>query len=77
MIKDCPISPAAKLNYDESHDKTIKGVKVITAMAAAIANKGSGNSVESVATAVDDYFKEGESNGEQSEYSSNKYGASM
>lgn len=77
MIKDCPISPAAKLNYNESHDKSIKGVKVVAAVATALANKGGGNSIESVATAVDDYFKEGESNGEYSKHSSDKYGASM
>ena len=79
MIKDCPISPAAKANYDASHDKSMKGVKVIAALAAAVANKGTGNSIDSVATAIDNYFdeeKEGE-NDKPSEYSSNKYGASV
>lgn len=56
MIKDCPISPAAKLNYNASHDKSMKGVKVIAALATAVANKGTGNSIDSVATAIDDYF---------------------
>ena len=56
MIKDCPISPAAKTNYEASHDKSIKGVKVVAALASAIANKGTGDSIESIATAVDDYF---------------------
>lgn len=56
MIKDCPISPAAKLNYDASHDKSMKGVKVIAALASAVANKGTGNSIDSVATAIDEYF---------------------
>lgn len=56
MIKDCPISPAAKANYEASHDKSIKGVKVVAALAFAIANKGTGDSIESIATAVDDYF---------------------
>ncbi len=56
MIKDCPISPAAKINYDVSHDKSIKGVKIVAAVASAVANKGTGNSIESVANAVDDYF---------------------
>jgi len=80
MIKDCPVSPAAKLNYDASHDKSIKGVKVIAAMAAAIANKGGGNSIESVATAIDGYFNEDEGekqNGEQSKHSSDQHGASV
>lgn len=60
MIKDCPISPAAKINYNASHDKSMKGVKVIAAMATAIANKGGGNSIDSVATAIDGYFSEEE-----------------
>lgn len=64
MIKDCPISPAAKLNYNMSHDKTSKGVRVVATIAAAIANKGTGDSIESVATAIDTYFNEGEENGE-------------
>lgn len=81
MIKDCPISPAAKANYEASHDKSMKGVKVVAALAAAVANKGTGNSIDSVATAVDNYFSE-EQEGEkrdvqQSEYSSDKYGTSM
>lgn len=61
MIKDCPISPAAKANYDASHDKSIKGVKVVAAIAAAVANKGGGNSIDSVATAIDGYFNEEQS----------------
>lgn len=71
MIKDCPISPAAKINYKASHDKSIKGVRVVTAMATAIANKGDSDSIDSVATAIDDYFSEDEEveNDEQSEYS--------
>ena len=70
MIKDCPISPAAKANYDTSHDKSMKGVKIVAALASAVANKGTGNSIESVATAVDDYFtieeKQEEQNGKSS-----------
>lgn len=58
MIKDCPISPAAKWNYQNSHDKSIEGVKLITAVANAVANKGSGNSIDSVATALDNYLEE-------------------
>ena len=54
MIKDCPISPAAKWNYESSHDKSLKGVKVITAIASAIASKGTANSIDNVA--LDDYF---------------------
>lgn len=77
MIKDCPISPAAKLNYNASHDKSSRGVKVVATIAAAIANKGTGDTIESVATAIDDYFSEGEKDGEYSEYSSNEYGASV
>ena len=80
MIKDCPISPAAKANYQASHDKSMKGVKVVAALAAAIANKGGGNSIDSVANAVDGYFseeQEGDKNGKQSEYSGDKHGASM
>lgn len=77
MIKDCPISPAAKLNYNASHDKSSRGVKVVATIAAAIANKGTGDTIESVATAIDDYFSEGEKDGEHSEYSSNEYGASV
>lgn len=56
MIKDCPISPAAKWNYESSHDKSLKGVKVVTAIASAIASKGTANSIDNVATALDDYF---------------------
>ena len=56
MIKDCPISPAAKANYEISHDKSMKGVKIVAAVASAVANKGTGNSIESVANAVDEYF---------------------
>lgn len=56
MIKDCPISPAAKANYEISHDKSIRGVKIVAAVASAVANKGTGNSIESVANAVDEYF---------------------
>lgn len=70
MIKDCPVSPAAKANYDASHDKSMKGVKIVAALASAVANKGTGNSIESVATAVDDYFtveeKQEEQNGKSS-----------
>lgn len=80
MIKDCPISPAAKANYEASHDKSMKGVKVIAALAAAVANKGTGNSIDSVATAIDNYFDEpqdGEKNDKQSEHSSDKHGASV
>ena len=58
MIKDCPISPAAKWNYQNSHDKSIEGVKLITAVVNAVANKGSGNSIDSVATALDNYLEE-------------------
>lgn len=74
MIKDCPISPAAKANYDASHDKSMRGVKIIAAMATAIANKGGGNSIDSVAAAIDGYFNEDEGkkqNDEQGKYSSN------
>ena len=60
MIKDCPISPAAKANYNASHDKSMKGVKIIAAVATAIANKGGGNSIDSVATTINDYFNEDE-----------------
>lgn len=56
MIKDCPISPAAKINYDISHDKSMKGVRLVAAVASAVANKGTGDSIESVANAVDEYF---------------------
>lgn len=56
MIKDCPISPAAKLNYNASHDRSMKGVRVVAALASAVANKGTGNSIESVADAIDEYF---------------------
>jgi len=70
MIKDCPISPAAKINYEASHDKSMKGVRIVAALASAVANKGTGDSIESVATAVDDYFtveeKQEEQNGESS-----------
>lgn len=70
MIKDCPISPAAKINYEASHDKSMKGVRVVAALASAVANKGTGDSIESVATAVDDYFtveeEQEEQNGESS-----------
>ena len=70
MIKDCPISPAAKANYEVSHDKSMKGVKIVAAVASAVANKGTGNSIESVATAVDEYFtvdeKKEENDGESS-----------
>ena len=65
MIKDCPISPNAKKNYDAAHDKTEAGVKVITAIAAAVVNKGGGNSLENVADAVDNYFEETQDNQEQ------------
>ena len=58
MIKDCPISPAAKANYDASHDKSMRGVKIIAAMATAIAIKGGGNSIDSVAAAIDGYFND-------------------
>jgi hypothetical protein len=77
MIKDCPISPAAKINYEASHDKSRKGVRIVAALASAVANKGTGNSIESVADAVDDYFseeesqKKGDKDAEQSKYSSN------
>ena len=69
MIKDCPISPAAKINYDASHDKSMKGVKIVAAVASAIANKGSGDSIEYVANTVDEYFtteEQEEQNGESS-----------
>lgn len=56
MIKDCPISPAGKANYEATHDKSLKGVKIIAAMSTAIATKGSGSSIENVAKALDDYF---------------------
>lgn len=56
MIKDCPISPAAKINYEASHDKSVKGVKIVAALASAIANKGDSDSIEYVANAVDEYF---------------------
>ena len=56
MIKDCPISPAAKANYEMSHDKSMRGVKLVAAVASAVANKGTGDSIESVANAVDEYF---------------------
>lgn len=65
MIKDCPISPAAKANYDASHDKSMKGVKIVAAVASAVANKGTGNSIESVASAVDEYFTAEEEKEEQ------------
>ena len=70
MIKDCPISPAAKINYNASHDKSMKGVKIVAAVASAIANKGSGDSIEYMANTVDEYFtteeQEEEQNGESS-----------
>ena len=56
MIKDCPISPAAKANYEVTHDKSIKGVKIVTAIVSAVANKGDSESIESVADAIDNYF---------------------
>lgn len=56
MIKDCPISPAAKANYEMSHDKSMRGVRLVAAVASAVANKGTGDSIESVANAVDEYF---------------------
>lgn len=56
MIKDCPISPAAKANYEVTHDKSIKGVKIVTAIVSAVANKGDSDSIESVADAIDNYF---------------------
>ena len=67
MIKDCPISPAAKINYEASHDKSIKGVKIIAALASAIANRGDSDSIEYVATAVDDYFTAEEEQEEQND----------
>lgn len=69
MIKDCPISPAAKINYNASHDKSMKGVKIVAAVASAIANKGSGDSIEYMANTVDEYFtteEQEEQNGESS-----------
>ena len=56
MIKDCPISPAAKINYEMSHDKSMRGVRLVAAVVSAVANKGTGDSIESVANAVDEYF---------------------
>lgn len=56
MIKDCPISPAAKINYDASHDKSTKGVKIVAALASAIANKGGGENIDYLADTINDYF---------------------
>ena len=67
MIKDCPISPAAKANYNHSHDKSMKGVKVVAALASAVANKGTGTSIDSVATAIDEYFVTEDSNQKENE----------
>lgn len=58
MIKDCPLSPAAKANYDDTHDKGMRGVVLAASIATAVANKGQGNSIEVVAQAADNYFKE-------------------
>lgn len=69
MIKDCPISPAAKINYEASHDKSIKGVKIVAALASAIANRGDSNSIEYMASTVDEYFtaeEQEKTNGESS-----------
>lgn len=58
MIKDCPLSPAAKANYDETHDKGMRGVVLAASIATAVANKGTGSSINAVAQAADNYFKE-------------------
>ena len=47
----------------------MKGVKIVAAVASAIANKGSGDSIEYVANTVDEYFtteEQEEQNGESS-----------
>jgi uncharacterized BrkB/YihY/UPF0761 family membrane protein len=58
MVKDCPLSPAAKANYDETHDKGMRGVVLAASIATAVANKGTGSSINAVAQAADNYFKE-------------------
>lgn len=58
MFHDCPLTPAAKLNYDAAHDKTLKGCKVVSSLIGAVTSKGSASSLDSVATALNNYLEE-------------------
>ena len=58
MFHDCPLTPAAKVNYDITHDKTLKGCKVISSLVGAVTSRGSASSIDNVATALNNYLEE-------------------
>lgn len=55
-FKDLPLTPAGKANYSATHDKNIKGVKVVSSLIGAVTSRGSATSIDAVATALDNYL---------------------